>query len=229
MEKRLIITKAGSDDARQIQKLTLPYLIDYAKKCNADLHIDYQLDHEDKWVGYHKFFSYPKHFNKYDRLLHVDADMFIKPSCPDLFTITPSHAFSAVDESKVVLPFDGDRLSHMRQVMNEWGYNDPDYGIYFNNGLFMIPKCYEHMLTLPTYPETYINKMFYEQTHMNIRLIYYRIPFHELDYRFNFMWVHEQSGYKKDDAYIVHYAGRLGGLPIDQLCDRIKDDIKRYG
>ena len=211
MEKRLVVSMACGEESRDIAKITMPHIQAYALKCGADFHLVSQVDDSYKHLGYQKF----NYVNlPYDRILHIDADMLVKESTPNLFDVVGRENFAGVDEH----PYE-DRLTHLRKYCE-----DPSF--YINVGMYLFNvENHRHIFNREVQE---LDVMYYEQTHINILLNNSEFQTHLLPWNYNCMFIMEDAGHSKDDAYIIHYAGKYRGLTHEKLLEVIKTDERKY-
>ena len=77
MSKKLAIVTRADENIREMTDLTLPFMLKYADKCGADFIIladDAPFLTEDNKPHY-RILEIEKLFDKYDRILNLDADM----------------------------------------------------------------------------------------------------------------------------------------------------------
>lgn len=214
-EKRLIVTMACGEKYCKYLDFTGALMQKYARRCNADFYCMYAMDDKYPYPGYQKW-EYLKLLPKYDRILHLDTDMVVRDSTPNLFEIVKDYMFAAVDE----LPFQNLNV----EVPPVCRRNDTgaDIQFYVNVGMFLF--SYNHPKLFGTVPHKSPPEFFKEQTQINRNLNKYPELVHLLPPEFNFMKIMENAGLDKSKAHIVHYAGNWGGLTDDAVLAMMRTD-----
>ena len=95
----LIVTRADKN-IEEMTKETHPIIKDFAKKWGAEFMV---LDHvSDCNVGdgkYHyRIMKLHELLLKYDRIIHIDSDVVINKTCPNLFDVVPEDCVGTVYE-----------------------------------------------------------------------------------------------------------------------------------
>ena len=149
-------------------------------------------------------------FDTYDRILRVDTDILITPTCPNVFTIVPQ------DKIGVVYEDIGSRKAHRRKqilnVQNALGDIKWRTG-YFNSGVVLVSKEHKELFKITDKDiHIIINKLSgaKEQNLLNYRVKKFDYEIHELDFRFNHTRIFSESwngSQDRLDSYIIHYAG----------------------
>jgi hypothetical protein len=86
-KRRCVVTVATGAKWHEILSASRESISHYAKKCGADY---YELrDSTEDWWGLEKFRT-KLLADKYEQTLFIDADVWIKDSCPDLFELVPA-------------------------------------------------------------------------------------------------------------------------------------------
>lgn len=225
MEKRLIISMAVGDKSRKYSEITFPLIQKYAQKCGADFHAVYTVNLKYDRIGYQKW-DYVKFLGQYDRILHIDADMIVRSTTPNLFDVVPSDCFAGVDE----YPFQDlsieepkiDRFNDMKAFRKIMGDGFFVFNFYINVGLYMFSKNHNWIFN-----STIDNQCFFkEQTEINYNLNCLPNRVHLLPPQYNFMSLMEHKGLSKEDAYIIHYAGNWFGKSDEEVMKMMKEDIR---
>lgn len=232
MSKLAVVTLGIGEETQKLLELTAPFMRKYADKVGADFVC------VDKCVGdpganavvgtmqhppsadalaqyrtmYQKCQLELLLRKKYARVIYLDADTLVLPSCPDLFAEVPSTHLGVCIEST--------RNPHSSTLMTEaykqlgvtWSSSNPDR--YFNAGVMVISAEHRHMFYLPIQPYTFWG----DQTQLNYNVHSLDIPVHELSGKFNYQCINPsmRSGHASLDnltpdnrlsAYILHYSG----------------------
>lgn len=228
--KLLMVTRADVGTTDYLSH-TLPILRIYAKKWGAEFKI------LDKSYGplFWRLMNFHKLLNEYDRVFHVDADIAITKTCPNIFEIVPYDTIGFVFEDK------GSRLENRRtriaHIKRIYGGNEDWTSGYFNSGVFIISRPHKEIFTK-------INGKLWgkdfkvmgpEQTHLNYQIMKQGHKYVDLGFKFNHMSMFSESwngSPSRFDSYIIHYAGKAK-FPDKRERNRnqlIRDDIEKiYG
>lgn len=222
----LIVSMACGEQSRRYAEITFPLIQKYAQKCGADFYAKFQENPRYNNVGFQKW-TYTQFFPQYERILHIDADMLVKPSTPNLFSIAPLGSFAAVNEYRFQSPGKEspfvDRFKDIEEFAVKNGKNPVVPNFYANVGLYLFDDNHSSLFSREEQPLVH----FREQTQINYYLNKYPslYPFYELNPSLNFMSLMEDHGLSRKDAYIVHYAGNWRGLTTDDVIKMMKEDL----
>ena len=211
--------------------ITMPVIQQYAKSVNADL--VYLSESSECEIGdgrwHYRILELFDLYDKYDRILNLDADILINKNCPNLFDIVPYNRIGSILEDK------GSRKLHRRQLImdaqKKFGYVGWLNG-YINTGVFLTSKIHRDIFQK-------INGQFwtgfgFDDLHLGYQIQKYAYKIYELDYRYNHMTMFSEKWNKKPNrlnSYIIHYAGngvfekKLFGKEISRL-EQIRKDYK---
>lgn len=87
VRRNLLVTVATGSVFSQILSASRPSLERYAERIGADFVALTGVT--QKWWGLEKF-RVKKFISEYDRTIYIDADVFIRKSCPNLFEVVPA-------------------------------------------------------------------------------------------------------------------------------------------
>lgn len=199
-----------------------PMLERYASKVDADfLAIEDVLWQDNIVLDKLRVGDY---LNEYNRIIYFDADMAIRPDCPDLFELVPEHMFGAFEEAYSFVKFiDGkpydtgamrERLACALDLCIAWNLKIPieylgdvEKLYYFNMGMYVCSK--QHQVLFKPQREVFTNPVgvgMPEQCYMNWGLLQNKMPVYHLPVCFNCMPQSFQVNYK-DCNYVLHFAG----------------------
>jgi len=226
MNNLAIVTRADSR-INEMSKLTHPLLKKYASKCNADFII---LSENIKGLHPHwRIFNCQKLLDNYDRILMIDTDALVLPTCPNIFNIVEFSSIGTVLEDK------GSRKEIRRQrikmIQNKLGDVGWTEG-YINTGVFVFSKEHRRILEykvedLPVGDETGV-----DDAYIGYQIHKHGFKVFELPFKFNHMSMFSEDGTSRWDSYIIHAAG-MGFFPLIKRTELIKQDIillrKYYG
>lgn len=217
---KLIIMRAPGKVNHKYAEITMPYAATYAKKCNADFLCIYNEHPDFPPKGYQKW-ALVNLLTQYDRILYIDADLIIRSNTPNLFDIVPYESFGAVNEyplqdlSKEYPPID--RYDDAKKLRS-----DIDFKFYINSGVYLFSKPHSFLFS----DISDVKMMWGDQSHLSCMLNIHSKIFYELHTSFNYTKMSEWSGFNKDEAYIIHYAGSWGGKPTEEILEMMKKDYK---
>ncbi len=105
--------------------------------------------------------------DRYDRVVYLDADLFIRPDAPSLFEVVPADHFGIFNESTYLAP---DKTRKTRTALMKWlldGWPGCLCPFYANNGVFICSKEHQWL-----FDHAGLNRKLntYEQTHMVYRI-----------------------------------------------------------
>lgn len=151
-------------------------------------------------------------FNKYDRILRLDADILITSHCPNLFEIVPIDKIGIVFED--IGPKRKERRKVIKEIQNELGSVGWKTG-YFNSGVILASEEHKEIFNLDHRIIEVIKNLktryAKEQTFLNYKIRDLGFELFELDFKFNHIlkifngpWIGNPNRY---DSFIIHYAG----------------------
>jgi lipopolysaccharide biosynthesis glycosyltransferase len=207
--KKLICTRCDKNIQWQAD-ITHDLIRAYAEKVNADFtvfdHVSDCKDGDGRW--HYRIFKMKELFGQYDRILHLDTDILISPSCPDLFEEVPFDCVGTVYEDK------GSRQLYRQKTMMEcqalWGDIGWRSG-YINTGVFLASSCHSDIFKKNN--GEYWCGFGYDDVHLGYRIKKLGMKVHELDFKWNNMTMFSEPWNGNADrfkSHIIHYAG--GGL-----------------
>ncbi len=220
-----IMTIVVGPGTETIWEKTRPYFEAYADKVDADLIVMknmptiqrpvYEAEWSKRIVRTEDAPLYPSahwlkltlgHWlhKKYRRVLYLDADLIIRPDCPDLFKLVPEQKLGIFNEGKFA-----PRAIALHDARLKMGPLPGWDGVtYYNTGVMVISRFHRHVFNNPEGPIKSLRYPFGEQTYLNHRIISRQVPIYELTYKFNRMSIlNKWTGMSRLDSYVVHYAG----------------------
>ncbi len=228
--KTAVVTRID-DSVEGYVKITLPVIKEYADKCNADL---VTLSHEPPvWTEddkpHYRCLKIYDMFDTYDRILHLDADMLINKTCPNIFEVVPEEKIGTVYEDAGSRQ--ADRRYKIYQLQAKWGDVGWRTG-YTNFGTFVMSK--KHKDIFQPHDGQYYLGWGSADLHMSYNIHKYNMKVHELDHRWNHMTMFSEPWNQSKDrfsSFIIHYGGRGVFDPgVDNKIEQIELDYKRiYG
>ena len=226
---KLLVTTRADDNIKWYTDFTHPCLQSFAKKWGADFKIlptESPCDSGDGKYHY-RIVEIKKFLEDYDRVLHLDSDILILPSCPNLFEEIPKDRIGTIFEDK------GSREHARHMTMMEaqaklgyigWRHN------YINTGVFMVSK--EHSGIFDPVDGDYWEGIGWDDIHFGYQAHRLGLKIHELPYIFNHMTMFSEPWNGEPDrfnSHIIHYAG-AGVFDAGPKITQMKNDyIKVYG
>ena len=218
VQKLAIVTRCKENYA-DIAEITHPILKKYAAKCHAD----FSVISEDKYnLGsfFYEVFQCHEILEKYDRILLIDSDAIITPSCPNIFKIVPDDHIGVIYEDKYNRK--KNRRGIIKNVQQVWGDIGWKKG-YINMGVFVFSKLHKKLFDAKRH------KLWMGLGYADISFGYhihkYGYPIYELPYKFNHMSMFSEVGKNRLKSYVIHYAGR-GFTGKKTRAEQIISDLK---
>lgn len=155
-------------------------------------------------------FQVHRFVDQYDRILRLDVDTIVAPSCPNVFSLVPPEAVGVVHED--IGPKARHRRSQIRLAKKALGNARGWRKGYFNSGVVVSSREHGAIYDL-TSSEIEIATSrdlgpYKEQTLLNWKLRHERYQVESLDHRFNHLSLHTKMGWDPRQSYIIHVAGR---------------------
>lgn len=197
MRPNLVISVAAGPEYEELAAINRPRWLYYANRCNADLIV---LTGRTADFGVLEKFRVEPYVRQYKRTLFVDADCFIKPTCPNLFDLVP--------QSDVGMHDDWDYLKHTKWLRDERTVALASQGVKYetdacwNSGVVVCSARHADIWQPPTkpLPGRHCDEQFWVE--YQSRLWHkYSLP---TDY--NAQWWMTEFGRLRQRAEIVHYA-----------------------
>jgi lipopolysaccharide biosynthesis glycosyltransferase len=143
---------------------------------------------------------------RYERILFLDSDILLNPSCPNLLDIVPASHFGwAVDDARAQALIK--RQTEMQRIERKLGRLPPQARPYYNSGVMVMSACHQPLFAMA--PREFVAGRWPEQTLLNYRVARAGIAIHTLPPAFNFMpfqpdWSNPAA---RRSAHVIHYAG----------------------
>lgn len=225
---KLLITTRADEGVRHFSGISHPIFKEYANRVGADFQVLSHLSSctvgDGKW-----HFRILKHydlFEEYDRILHLDTDMLLKPDCPNLFEVVPEDTIGTIYEDV------GSRQSHRRNLMTKAQYKFGNVGWfrgYINTGTFMTSKIHKDIFQL--IDNQYWTGFGFDDVHLGYLIKKYGFKVTELPYQYNHMAMYSEPWNNNADrfqSHILHYAGRgVFDHGVSNKIEQMKLDHKR--
>lgn len=208
-------------------KYTLPTIHRYAEITRSDF-----IELENRTINFYDL-NYEKYhlielLNKYERVLHLDADIIVTPHARNIFQLfsDKQKVYAYNENGEGVM--DRDRfVEDVRPVGMAWHKANNKY-IYFNAGVVLLSNAHKSIFddwkNIPIDRSAGLSS----QTLLNYFVAKNNIPFQDIGYSFNRMYL-GQSDTKNEryDADFIHYAGDDKCMGKSKL-ETIKNDYKHF-
>lgn len=203
---KAIVSLCFNTDYNNIAKTTFQTFQGYAAKVNADFVVINQriknVCDGERGIWYEKY-QIAELFDKYDRMLYLDADVLVNYTAPNIFEIVPEECFGAFDESRCdgnEVHFDIPKIKKLNGDIN-W-----DGVPYYNMGVMVVSKIHKNVFNLS---HGRFSEGFAEQTQTNFNLQKLKLPVFNIPEDFNY---HKCSNEKERalnrfNMFFIHYAG----------------------
>lgn len=217
MSKLAIVSVVIGDFYDKYSSVSLPMLENYAKTTKADLVL----------LKDQKSYLHPAYvkleckniLDNYDRLVYVDGDTIVRKTCPNLFDLVPTTHVAMFDESQWF-----NRRTVVNRIFKKHGMTLREWNHkYYNTGVIVCPKEHKHI-----FHEDAVNWKedgLYEQSYMNMIMLKTKVPVFDLDIKYNHMIRYMTAQYRKQDSYILHYAGIRGNMSVIDFAERVRGDL----
>jgi hypothetical protein len=215
--KKAIVTRAKDD--YELGPVTHPILRKYAARCNADFIV---INEEVISLG-----SYPYEilqcydlFESYERILAIDSDVLVTPSCPNLFDVVPSDCIGTIYEDRFSRK--RDRRERIRLIQVKFGDIGWRKG-YINTGVFLCSRIHRELFAYPSDKKVWLNPG-HDDAFLGYRIHALNFRVFELPDEFNHMSMFSELGKNRLKAHMIHYAGR-GFTGNKSRAQQIIDDL----
>lgn len=234
-----VVTVAVGDKYKWMFDITLPSIKAYSDRFGHDY-----ICVDDSWrkrdthpCDLKQNVWYLLHSNRYDRILYVDADIYIRDNAPDIFECVPEGTLGVYEEgchwktTNAELHRDfRDYISHYNETMDKLGFRPVQQqwdNRYYNAGMFVCDKwtCPHippagKVMHLPHRIKISRGGDFYDQHYFNLMRVKHGIPVTELGAEWNRFRNHKNSPVTVDDSYFIHYCANGK--------DKLADDVAQW-
>jgi len=142
-----VVTVAAGDEACRCLRAGAKHMSAYARRVGADFVICDWPGHP-RWPMSSKYVI-PRVLDHYERIVYLDADVLVRKTCPDLFSMVPPRMFGAVDELGQHRAKRDHREIEYECFRRAHGYSTGPAEWYFNAGVMVIPKRYAWVVERP--------------------------------------------------------------------------------
>jgi hypothetical protein len=238
MNKFAMVTRCD-ENVEELTKVTHPILMDYAVQWGCDF---ITLDQKEEWMtdyelAHYRILRVRELLEKYERILVIDSDVVIMPSCPNPFEVVPEDKIGSIYEDK------GSREALRQGVIISIQERFGDVGWeegYINTGFFVVSR--QHSNIFQKINDQLWTGFGYDDALLGYNIHKFGHEVYELPFQFNHMSMHSESWNgeaSRFNSFVIHYAG-LARFPDDRsgrvvtgdnnMADRIiliKNDIER--
>lgn len=220
--KRAIITLTVGKEYTKMARLTHPLMLRYAKFCRADF-VSYRTRTVPRsWpVHFQKFRSCRQALGKYDRVMFLDTDCVVFPSCPDLFSLVTPGMFGGFDEISFWGPAWGMTQLFKLRVCRPTVKLELWNGAHLNAGVWVFDKRHRKLFADPSTGPMLWD--FPEQTLMSWRLSVYRTPIVRLPEATNYLSCYDTHAIPNPHRVDIYH---ITGWSPDPKRDRMKTIAK---
>jgi glycosyltransferase involved in cell wall biosynthesis len=231
---KVVVTIVSGNFHKYLSTLTHKSLKDYAWRCQADFKVLLHPD-EDHSACCWKKFEIAKLFDRYDRVMYIDTDVYVVDSAVDLFKAVPEDcigAFNEVEQSRGWI-----EKAYIRYLnalkLNHDEYYDPK--TYINAGIFLVSKRHISMFNLPTDPEAFKHDWDFcgEQCYLNINIKKNQYQVYDIGVPYNafvqFLGENKIHNVSLMDCKMFHFAGMFKQEDLDkwETYSRAKDEVEK--
>tara|TARA_B100000315_G_scaffold257762_1_gene307613 strand:- start:1547 stop:3160 length:1614 start_codon:yes stop_codon:yes gene_type:complete len=203
------IDEAMKDKPREgsYTEITMSVIEEYAQWVGADMVYltepsECEVD-DGKW--HYRIMELYDLFDKYYRILNLDADVLINKTCPNLFDVVPYEMIGTILEDKGSRKYQ--RREVIKEIQNDYGSVGWEKG-YINTGVFLTSRV--HRDIFQKIEENFWTGFGYDDIHLGYNIHKQEHKIFEFDYKYNHMtmfsekWNFSPNRFK---SYIIHYAG----------------------
>lgn len=213
-----LVTISIGKEYEELAQITHPTFKRYAEEIGAEfICIDTQKISQTTphWEKFQLFDL----FNKYERIVYIDADCIIRPDCPDLLKLVPRDNLGMFNEGAFA-----DRSYAMTLARDEYGIRIEDWnGCYFNSGVIVASRQHKFLFKKPEKEIPH----FFEQTYLNVAIHQNKVKMFNLHYKFNRMTcLDAPTGEERHGSFIIHYAG--APIAFDALSNLVQQDVEKW-
>jgi hypothetical protein len=195
---RALVTIATGHKYRQILAESRPSLVRYAEKCQADYFELTDARHSDWRVEKFRVHSIA---TCYDQTLFVDADCWIRDSCPDLFALYPRGA-ALHNDWEFLHEFTWYHRARLRLFESQGFTPTEDPKLALNSGVVLCDRATADLWKPPLkpFPRDHVAEQILVETQAM------RGELHFMPSEFNCQWWFKAFTRLQPSAHIVHFA-----------------------
>ena len=197
----LVVTLATGAKAMDLLEITGPRMQAYAEQCGADYRVI--LDDMSKGYPLANKFRLATLTKRYDRVLFVDADVWIKPDAPNIFAehepgAVYIHPDTLHDHFSLAKAEEWMIQTCKEQQVEQFTARN------LNTGVVLFDGTQSHIWTAPPLP---LGKLHIsEQMWVEAQIVRSGAKQVDLDARWNWQWYFHDFAKGHDDAFVIHLA-----------------------
>lgn len=229
MKNKFAMVTRSDDNITDLTDVTHPILMDYAKQWGCDFIV---LDEKEDWMtdyelAHYRILRVREILEHYERVLVIDSDIVIMPTCPNPFEVVPVDKIGTIYED--VGSREAMRQGVIMSIQERFGHVEWEEG-YINTGLFVVSRQHSNIFQRIEPPKDQIQDASFSPLKglwmgfgYDDALIGYNIhkfghEVHELPFQFNHMSMFSEDwngNANRFNSHIIHYAG-LARFPDDR-------------
>lgn len=219
------VTIGGKTES--IARLTHPVMRQYAMRLGADFVVIDKQRVNNREPKFEKFQLYEL-LETYERVVYLDTDILVMPTCKSLLDIVPSYMFGAFFDSEVkdndadIPEWREEEIEHFQRKHGDIGWTKT----YFNSGVMVVHRRHREIFKHDT--QLHPGKRVVDQTQINYRLQQLKYPAFDIGPRYNYFVALSASARQFDERFhseILHYAGYEYFYSRPSLEERIREDL----
>jgi hypothetical protein len=204
MQPRALVTAAVGERFKEILQLTKPYFEHYAKRTDANFVV---IEHCGYKNGKFAKLHLGELLNRYERILFVDVDAILLPTCPDLFRqSTADDAVLAWVEPTDWWRDEWKRDLGMRKHFERTGVAGPWNRVFINTGVMLLSSVHSQLFE-PTDEKLWDEFPDTEQFYINFRIAVTKTRVMDLGFRFNCNYNYFRQLGSGSRPYVIHPMG----------------------
>jgi hypothetical protein len=226
MKNKFAMVTRSDDNITDLTDVTHPILRDYAEQWGCDF---ITLDTKEDWMtdyelAHYRILRVRELLETYERILVIDSDVVIMPTCPNPFEVVPVDKIGSIYEDK------GSReamrqgvIMSIQERFGDVGWEDG----YINTGFFVVSRQHSNIFQrigdastiTPSMPLNGLWKGFgYDDALIGYNIHTFGHEVHELSFQFNHMSMFSEDwngNANRFNSHVIHYAG-LARFPDDR-------------
>ena len=160
----------------------------------------------NQWLRFEKC-QLGRLLDRYERLIYLDSDILLTPTCPNLLDVVATGCFGCVFED--CGPRWWERWEEFARAQRKRGPLPRKPDGYFNSGVMVVDRAHRELFDLEICPP--VDGRWAEQNTFNYHAYRLGLPLQPLEPRCNLLaeftdlWADES---KRRQAWVIHYAGK---------------------
>jgi hypothetical protein len=223
MKNKFAMVTRADDNITDLTKVTHPILMDYAKQWGCDFIV---LDEKEEWMtdyelAHYRILRVGEILEHYERVLVVDSDVVIQPTCPNPFDVVPYAKIGTIYEDKGSR--EAARQGVIISIQERWGDVGWEEG-YINTGFFVVSR--EHKDIFQRINDQLWTGFGYDDALLGYNIHKFGHEVHELPFTFNHMAMFSEDwngNANRFESFVIHYAG-LALFPDDRSGRKVTGD-----